>query len=132
MTFSKALSASLLALLVAGCSSPPEPPLPDSSSKPETVNGTMPLWEANNITVPSADVSGHWQIKLANFRGDNDSYPPAFWYGITHSSHILVATGRGTNWYGIKDWLRAHGANQVIEYRVKPGCYNCADIYMAR
>lgn len=132
MTRSNVFASCVLAVLLTGCSSPPEPPQPGRSAKSETVNDTMPLWEANNITVPAGAVSGHWQIKLADFRGNNDNYPPAFWFGITHSSHIMVAAGRGTDWYGIKGWLRARGANQVIEYRLKPGCYNCADIYLSR
>lgn len=122
----------MLGALLAACSSPPEPPLPDRSSKQEVVNSAIPLWEPNNVFIPSAVTEGNWQIRLANFRGDNDSYPPAFWYALLHSRHILVATDSGNNFFAIKGWLRSHGAKQVIEYRIKPGCRNCADLYFAR
>jgi len=131
ISFNRVMPLMLCALLTA-CSSPPKPPLPDRSSKQEVVNSTMPLWEPNNVFISSASTEGNWQIKLANFQGDNDSYPPAFWYALLHSRHILVATGSNTNWFAIKGWLRSHGARQVIEYRHKPGCFNCADIYFAR
>ncbi|MDQ1228439.1 hypothetical protein QE443_004700 [Pantoea ananatis] len=122
-----------LAIFMTACSSPPEPPMPDRSSKTEQINADLPLWQANNAFVRAKGVSGHWQLKMVNFRGDDDTYPPAFWYGINHSSHILVAAGTRTNWFAVKNWLRNHGATtQVIEYRVKPGCYYCADIYLAR
>ncbi|WP_210461821.1 cag pathogenicity island Cag12 family protein [Pantoea ananatis] len=133
MTSFKPLIALLLATGLSGCSSPPEPPQPDRSSKYEQVNTTMPVWEPNNAFIRSPGVSGNWQLKLADFRGDDNTYPPAFWFGLAHSSHILVAAGSRTNWFAVKNWLRNHGATtQVIEYRVKPGCYYCADIYLAR
>ncbi|MBP2845822.1 hypothetical protein J8655_10060 [Dickeya oryzae] len=91
----------------------------------------MPLWEPNNVFISSTRTEGNWQIKLENFIGD-DNYPPAFWYALLHSRHIMVATDSYKNWSAIKSWLVSHGAKQVIEYKNKKGCYNCADIYFSR
>ncbi|WP_050769238.1 cag pathogenicity island Cag12 family protein [Capnocytophaga gingivalis] len=127
----KTLLFLLPCVITSGCSSPPEPPKPDKSPS-ETVNSSMPLWKENNLFIQAPKVSGGWNLKVDNFSGDNQVYPEAFWYGLLHSEKITVATGRKTDWFAVKNWLRQHGARQTIYYGEKKACEYCIDIYMSR
>ncbi|WP_407254285.1 hypothetical protein [Escherichia coli] len=47
----------LSAIVMSGCSSPPEPPQVNWSDKPETMNSQLPDWQPTNQVVKSDKVT---------------------------------------------------------------------------
>ena len=130
----KNLSAIVLVLLLAGCSSPP-PPIPVEWEKPAApMNGTLPQWSDNNVTVTAPAVSGRWSTVLYAFNGSETVYTPEVYYAVAHSPRIVVATPDGASFFTAKNWLRKHGAKGVIQYQSKIRCLACyeTDVYLSR
>ena len=116
-------------LFLNACSSAPEPPNANDA-KAETLNTSLPQWKPNNKFISSKGVKDDWYLVTRNFTGSGEVYSPAFWFGLQHSQQIIVSTGKETDWFKVKSWLRSHGATQVIQYQKKPLCNYCTDVYM--
>ncbi|RAH26349.1 cag pathogenicity island Cag12 family protein [Pantoea agglomerans] len=111
------------------CGSPPQPPSANEA-KSEVLNANLPEWKPNNLYISSPVTKGDWYLVTRNFTGSGEVYSPSFWYGLLHSQRIIVASGKDSDWFAVKNWLRSHGAKQVIEYKKKPLCNYCTDVYM--
>ncbi|CNM04149.1 cag pathogenicity island Cag12 family protein [Yersinia pseudotuberculosis] len=121
-------------LMLAGCSSPPEPMAVKWDATPTTVNSTLPLWQENHVVVHSPDVVGSWSKRITDFQGDNGSYGPDFYYAVVHSTRIVVASNSSSAWFNTKAWLQLHGATAPIEFNRKLDCLTCntVDVYLSR
>ncbi|HFF7121841.1 TPA: cag pathogenicity island Cag12 family protein, partial [Klebsiella pneumoniae] len=61
-------------------------------------------------------------------------YDDAVFYSVAHSDSVIVETSNGTDFFTAKNWLRANGANGVIQYRYKMNCFSCrtTSVYLSR
>ncbi|WP_072051756.1 cag pathogenicity island Cag12 family protein [Raoultella terrigena] len=121
------------AVLLSGCSSPPEP-LPVEWNKTATVMNTdLNEWQPNNSIIPSPAVNGHWSKKIANFNTSN-IFTPAIWYAVAHSSKAVISSPDSQGYFSAKAWLRNGGYKGLIKYTSKINCFNCTttDIYLSR
>ncbi|QDY44477.1 cag pathogenicity island Cag12 family protein [Candidatus Pantoea soli] len=129
MRCSKPILVFAACLFVSACGSAPEPPTA-SEYKPEVLNNALPEWKPKDLYLPSTEAKGNWYLVTRNFTASGEVYSPAFWFGLLHSQKIIVASGKETDWFAAKNWLRSHGAKQVIEYQRKSLCNYCTDVYM--
>lgn len=129
-----AIAPVVLVLLLAGCSSPPPPPPVEWDKPAAPMNGTLPQWSDNNVTVTAPAVTGRWSTVLYAFNGSETVYTPEVYYAVAHSPRIVVATPGGASFFTAKNWLRKHGAKGVIQYQPKIHCLTCneTDVYLAR
>lgn len=123
-----------LTLALTGCASPPEPVAVQWENTHRTVNSAIPRWQENNRVVPSPRVAGEWTLKAVDFKGDDGQYDADFYYAVAHANRIVVASHQGEAWFSARDWLQAHGATPVIEYRDKTDCLRCdtVDVTLSR
>ncbi|CNI07712.1 Uncharacterised protein [Yersinia kristensenii] len=132
--FSPRWGAVCLMLILAGCSSPPEPVAVNWDATPTTVNSTLPQWQENNIVVRSPNLTGEWSKRITDFQGDRGTYGSEFYYAVAHSTRIVVASNSSTAWFNTKAWLQMHGAVAPIEFNRRLGCLTCntVDVYLSR
>ena len=123
----KVINMLLFSLVLSGCSSSP-PPVPVEWDKPgQSVNTGLPQWRDNTVIVPSPVVNDKWLLSI-HARNFNDTFwTPAVFYAITHSTRIIVATPSGTDYFNARNWLRQHGAKDVIAYQPVSGCLTCRE-----
>lgn len=130
----KMIRIALLAAIATGCSSPP-PPVPVEWDKPaEQLNASLPLWNDDNVVVPSPAVNGTWSSSVSTQNFDDTVWSPAVFYAIAHSTHIVVSAQSGADFFNAKNWLRQNGAKGLIEFRNKTKCLTCytTEIYFYR
>ncbi|KGT87021.1 hypothetical protein NG99_24405 [Erwinia typographi] len=123
----------LLGLLLAGCSSPPEPTKVEWDKPVTAVNASFPGWHENTTVVRSPLASGPWAQTLTDFRYDGN-YPSEVWYAVTHASRIMVSAPDASRYFTARDWLIRHGATGLMVYQPKTRCLTCTstDIYFSR
>ena len=109
----------LAAIIMSGCSSPPEPPQVDWSDKSETMISQLPDWQPTNQVVKSVKVNSSWMRVIHNFSPENRLYDDSVFYAVAHSPVIIVETNDGSDFFVAKKWLRSNGAYGVIQYRYK-------------
>lgn len=123
----------LVGLLLAGCSSPPEPAAVEWDKPTTAVNAAFPDWHENNVVVPSRVISGQWARKLTDWQGDAQNYPADVWYAVAHSTRIVVVSPAAAEFFSARDWLTRHGATGVIAWQQKLNCLTCTtDLYFSR
>lgn len=134
MTLSNPRIFWMLALLLSGCSSPPEPAKVPWNIQLLTLNETQPLWVENNNVIPSALIAGHWTKVIRNFNGTGGPWPPDIWYALTHSTSVTISAPDAETFFATKLWLRNHGVKGVIRYRQGTPLmlYRSTDIYLTR
>lgn len=119
-------------ILLAACSSPPEPLQVDWKKKPETINSEMIDYKSTYSVIKSDKVNGKWSKEIRNFKPENRLYDDAVFYAVTHSDKIVVSTSSADGFWIAKDWLRKNGATCVIEYQpLKTWLNNNVDIYFS-
>lgn len=130
----KPLVALSALLVLAGCSSPPEPAAVEWDKPLSPTNGTLPLWQENAVVTPSPVVSGQWSRVIMDFQDDGRVWTPDVWYAVAHSPRVAVSAPDATAFFAAKAWLRQHGAQGLISYRPKTHCLTCntTDIYFSR
>lgn len=124
----------LLAAIATGCSSPP-PPVPVEWDKPaKPLNASLPLWNDDNVIVPSPAVSGTWSSSVSAQNFYDTIWSPAVFYAIAHSTNIVVTAQSGTDFFNAKNWLRQNGATAVITYQPVFNCLTCREttVYFSR
>ncbi|EAY7303712.1 hypothetical protein AB295_22215 [Salmonella enterica] len=129
----KKLFITVLTVLVAGCSSPPEP-LPLEWDKPaQQVNTRLPRWEPDNTVIASPVVTGHWSYIISNF-DKNYNYPVYIWFMVAHSSHFVISASDAQSYFETKEWLRTNGAKGIITFQKNTDCLTCQSIriYLSR
>ena len=94
-----------IVVLLAGCSSPPEPAAVDWSQPAQPVTTTRPVWEPNRLIVASPVTEGHWSQVLTRFE-PGGIYPAAQWYAVAHASRAVVNAPDGQRFFAAKTWLR--------------------------
>ncbi|HHK9583879.1 TPA: cag pathogenicity island Cag12 family protein [Citrobacter braakii] len=124
----------LSAIVMSGCSSPPEPPQVNWSDKPETMNSQLPDWQPTNQVVKSDKVTSTWMKVITNFSPENRLYDDSVFYAVAHSPVIIVETTNGGDFFIAKKWLRNNGAYGVIQYRYKSNGFvvRSTNIYFER
>ncbi|RAY78700.1 hypothetical protein DP190_22415 [Enterobacter cloacae] len=124
MMLPKLTGLTALAVLLAGCSSPPEPAAVDWSQPAQPVSATLPVWEPNRLIVASRITEGNWSQVLARFE-PSGVYPATQWYAVAHASRAVVIAPDGQPYFAAKTWLRDGGYHGVVEYRTRTGCLTC-------
>ncbi|HBR6621186.1 TPA: conjugal transfer protein [Klebsiella pneumoniae] len=121
-------------LFLSACSSPPEPPQVDWKQNPETVNAQLMDWQPTYSVIKSDKVNSSWVKVIHDFRPENRLYDDAVFYSVAHSDSVIVETSNGKDFFTAKNWLRANGANGVIQYRYKMKCLSCrtTSVYLSR
>ncbi|MEQ4676775.1 cag pathogenicity island Cag12 family protein [Providencia vermicola] len=114
----------LIALALAGCSSPPEPAKVEWSSPATAINETVPRWQNNHIVVPSKNIMGAWSVITPNFN-INEIQSTETYYAIAHASHIVIKTSSNKQYFTIKNWLLNNGATNKIEIEARKTCLLC-------
>ncbi|ECZ5471009.1 conjugal transfer protein [Salmonella enterica subsp. enterica serovar Oslo] len=114
-------------ILLAACSSPPEPPQVDWKKKPETINSEMMNYKSTYSVIKSDNVNGKWSKEIRNFKPENRLYDDAVFYAVTHSDRIVVSTSSADGFWIAKDWLIKNGATCVIEYQPVINCLTCRE-----
>ena len=124
----------LSAIVMSGCSSPPEPPQVNWSDKPETMNSQLPDWQPTNQVVKSDKVTSTWMKVITNFSPENRLYDDSVFYAVAHSPVIIDETTNGGDIFIAKKWLRNNGAYGVIQYRYKSNGFGVrsTNIYFER
>ncbi|ELP9266176.1 hypothetical protein R1677_003004, partial [Escherichia coli] len=89
MMLPKLTGLTAIVVLLAGCSSPPEPAAVDWSQPAQPVTTTRPVWEPNRLIVASPVTEGHWSQVLTRFE-PGGIYPAAQWYAVAHASRAVV------------------------------------------
>lgn len=113
-----------MALVLAGCSSPPEPAQVEWSTPATAINEKVPQWQNNHIIVPSQNTTGQWSIIAPNFNIDNIQSTEIY-YAITHASRIVIKTPSNSQYLNIKIWLLKNGATGIIQLDIKKECLLC-------
>lgn len=117
--------SAFIALLVIGCSSPPEPAKIEWSNPPTTINEKVPRWQNNHIIVPAQNIVGQkWSMIASNFNL-NAIQTTEVYYAIAHASRIVIKTSTNNQYLEIKRWLLTHGAVGKIELEIKNPCLLC-------
>ena len=93
----------LSAIVMSGCSSPPEPPQVNWSDKPETMNSQLPDWQPTNQVVKSDKVTSTWMKVITNFSPENRLYDDSVFYAVAHSPVIIVETTNGGDFFIAKN-----------------------------
>ncbi|MCQ3210285.1 cag pathogenicity island Cag12 family protein [Salmonella enterica] len=124
MMLPKLTGLTAIVVLLAGCSSPPEPAAVDWSQPAQPVTTTRPVWEPNRLIVASPVTEGHWSQVLARFE-PGGIYPAAQWYAVAHASRAVVNAPDGQRFFAAKTWLREGGYKCVVEFRPRSGCLTC-------
>ncbi|EEN9848745.1 conjugal transfer protein [Salmonella enterica] len=121
-------------LFLSACSSPPEPPQVDWEQNPGTVNTQLMDWQPTYSVIKSDKVNSSWVKVIHDFRPENRLYDDSVFYSVAHSDSVIVETSNGTDFFTAKNWLRANGANGVIQYRYKMNCLSCrtTSVYLFR
>lgn len=112
----------LIALALAGCSSPPEPAKVEWSSPATAINETVPRWQNNHIVVPSKNIMGAWSVITPNFN-INEIQSTETYNAIAHASHIVIKTSSNKQYFTIKNWLLNNGATNKIEIEARKPAY---------
>jgi|AGFS01.1.fsa_nt_gi hypothetical protein len=112
------------AVLLAGCSSPPEPAPVNWEQPAQAVTTTLPQWEPNAVIVPSPVTQGHWSAYLARFTPGGE-YTAAQWYAVAHAAQAVVSAPDGAAYFAAKSWLRQGGYRGVVTFRPQTGCLTC-------
>lgn len=113
-----------MALVLAGCSSPPEPAQVEWSTSATAINEKVPQWQNNDIIVPSQNTTGQWSIIAPNFNLD-EVQSTEIYYAIAHASRIVIKTSTNNQYLSIKNWLLKNGAVGQIELEIKKTCLLC-------
>lgn len=123
----------LIALALAGCSSPPEPAHVEWSAPATAINEKAPQWKNNHIIVPSQNTRGQWSIIALNFNLD-EVQSTEIYYAIAHASRIVIKTSTNNQYLSIKNWLLKNGAVGKIELEIKKPhlLYNSNTLYFYR
>jgi hypothetical protein len=125
-------SALVIALTLAGCSSPPEPPVVDWQQPATAVNTTAPDWHETTGVIQSPAVTGHW-TKTIVFRDESQLWPPDVWYVVAHSPVVMISTPYTGEYFKAKAWLIKNGVTGLILYRDNKNCITCdTTIYLSR
>lgn len=122
-------------LFLAACSSPPEPPQVDWKNKGEVMNTELMQWQPTFTIIKSDAVKSSWEKVITNFTPENRLYDDAVFYAIAHSDTIIVETNNnGVDYFTAKNWLRAHGAYGVIQFKNKTDCITCrsTNVYLIK
>ncbi|EAW8461779.1 cag pathogenicity island Cag12 family protein [Salmonella enterica] len=122
-------------IVLAACSSPPEPPQVDWKQEPQAMNASMIQWQPTFTVIRSGAVSGTWEKVITNFVPENRLYDDAVFYAVAHSDTIIVETNNnGVDYFTAKSWLRTHGAYGVIQFKNKTDCVTCrsTNVYLIR
>ncbi|HDT5032197.1 TPA: conjugal transfer protein [Escherichia coli] len=124
----------LAAVIMSGCSSPPEPPQVDWGNKPESMNSQLPSWQPTNRVIKSEKVTSTWMKVVRNFLPENRLYDDSVFYAVAHSPEIIVEASNGSDFFTAKKWLRNNGAYGVIQYRYKSNGFGVrsTNIYFER
>lgn len=112
------------AVLLAGCSSPPEPAAVAWEKPAVPVTTTLPQWEPNAVIIPSPVTTGRWSQYLGHFE-PGGIYSAAQWYAVAHASQAIVSAPDSQRYFDAKAWLRAGGYQGLIEFRPRTGCLTC-------
>ncbi|EGZ3995986.1 Cag pathogenicity island protein Cag12 [Salmonella enterica subsp. enterica serovar Wichita] len=122
----------LFVVILAGCSSPPEPtPVEWDKTPAIKMNTQSPRWKENNTVVPAKDVTERWSRHLIRFTPDTP-YLPAVYYTVTHSTTFIVFASSGAEYFKAKDWLIHNGAAGVITYKFKSRDNKGTEIFLSR
>ncbi len=127
-SFSPRWDTLYMTLLLAGCSSPPEPVAVKWGRPATAMNSTLPQWKENNSVVRAPGRQGEWSMTLRDFQGASGRHGPDVYYAIAHASRIVVASNNSTAWFNTRDWLKAQGAAVPVEFIRKPGCLSCTTV----
>ncbi|EKT1335133.1 hypothetical protein QDW80_004295 [Salmonella enterica] len=119
-------------LLLAGCSSPPEPVPVEWDKPPAQMNTTAPqhIKEASKV-IPASKVTERWSRHLIRFTPDTP-YLPAVYYTVAHSTTFIVFTPSGAEYFKAKDWLIHNGATGIITYKFKSNDNRGTEIFLSR
>ncbi|ENQ6875311.1 Cag pathogenicity island protein Cag12 [Salmonella enterica] len=123
----KALKVSLLAFVIAGCSSPPPPTPVEWDKKDNAMNSTLPQWGDNHVIVPAETVKGKWTTMIHAVDFNEVVWTPAVYYAVAHSTRVVITAPSSEDYFNTKAWLRQHGAKGVIEYQPLFNCLACRE-----
>ncbi|EAO3022190.1 hypothetical protein GQU05_004503 [Salmonella enterica] len=122
----------LFVVILAGCSSPPEPTPVEWDKTPATkMNTQSPHWKENNTVVPAKDVTERWSRHLVNFDAETP-YTSDIFYTVTHSTTFIVFAPSGAEYFKAKDWLIHNGATGIITYKFKSRDNRGTEISLSR
>lgn len=124
MMLHKFTGLTVAAVLLAACSSPPEPAAVDWEQPAAAVTTTLPQWEPNTVIIPSPVTAGSWSQYLGRFE-PGGIYSAAQWYAVAHASQAVVSAPDSPRYFEAKAWLRAGGYHGLIEFRPRTGCLTC-------
>ncbi|WP_437749961.1 hypothetical protein ACRYSL_22580 (plasmid) [Enterobacter mori] len=125
MMLHKFTGLTVAAVLLAACSSPPEPAAVDWEQPAATVTTTLPQWEPNTVIIPSPVTEGSWSQYLGHFEAGG-IYSATQWYAVAHASQAVVSAPDSQRYFEAKAWLRAGGYHGLIEFRPRTGCLTCS------
>lgn len=122
----------ITALLLAGCSSPPEPVPVEWDKLPAQMNTTPPpqIKETNNV-IKVSNVSERWSRHILQFT-PNTPYQPTVYYAVAHSTKFIVFASSGSEYFKAKNWLIHNGASGVITYKFKSRNNKGTEIFISR
>lgn len=111
----RGFNALCIALLLAGCSSPPEPPAVNWKQSGEDLNTAIPAWHESTGVVHAPVVTGHW-LHTFTYTGSEQAMTPGGWFAIAHSTAITIESPDSATFFAAKIWLQQHGATAVIAW----------------
>ncbi|WP_337049925.1 cag pathogenicity island Cag12 family protein [Serratia fonticola] len=119
-------------LILAGCSSPPEPAKVEWDQPVTATNSSLPAWQGNSVVTPSPFVSGHWSTIITDFQDEGTLRAPDVWYAVAHSPHSAVAAPDAATFFAAKAWLRQHGAKGLITWQPGNSLTSNTRLYLSR
>lgn len=105
----------IAALMLSGCSSPPEPTPVEFDKTKEIIAPSLPYLHDFYGVIPSETDSKGWEYSKT-FSKREDFRTPEFYYALAHADRIVVFTSNAGLWFQIRDSLKEQGARGVVQW----------------
>ncbi len=105
----------IVVLVLAGCSSPPEPTPVEFGKVNEIVTPSLPYMADFHGVIPSETNGLGWTFKRT-FSKREDFTTPEYYYALAHADRIVVFTSNAGLWFQIRDSLKEQGARGVVQW----------------
>lgn len=106
----------ITAMMLSGCSSPPEPTPVEFDKANEVITPSLPYLADFHGIIPSETNGKGWEYSKT-FSERQDFRTPEYYYALAHADRIVVLTNNAGSWFQFRDALKHQGARGVIEWR---------------